>query len=258
MISVVRGIAGMLLGLALTSCSLSAAVDILVVYDNTATQADLGADWGFAAVVDTDAGRILMDTGAKPEILAMNLEKLRIDPASSHHILISHAHQDHTGGLAAVRGTPRIYLLDAFQPELAAAAQSQGMTVVRTRAGQLIEKDVYSTGLVSGEIPEQALVIDTPQGLIVITGCSHPGVVRMVEAAMAQHGNRPVRFLLGGFHMGQMSSEEIQQTIDHLRKLQVQAIAPTHCTGDLAIEMFKKAFGSAFQTAGVGRRFHFD
>jgi 7,8-dihydropterin-6-yl-methyl-4-(beta-D-ribofuranosyl)aminobenzene 5'-phosphate synthase len=215
--------------------------EILILYDNTVAQSGLTADWGFAALVTHQGRRVLLDTGAKADVFIDNLRKLKVDPASIEHVVISHAHQDHTGGLER---------LAPLNPRL----------VVHGPAGPgafEVVPGVFSTGLVEGQVFEQALVVDTPKGLVILTGCSHPGVVRMVEAARQQRGKDSVRLLLGGFHMLQQSAEQIQATIAELKRLNVAMAVPMHCSGDLTMKLFREAFGAG-PGAGVGRRIVLD
>jgi 7,8-dihydropterin-6-yl-methyl-4-(beta-D-ribofuranosyl)aminobenzene 5'-phosphate synthase len=230
-----------LLKLLLLTAALAAAqsgpLEIQILYDNTAAQAGLAPDWGFAALVTYGGHRILFDTGAKPDVFMGNVKKLGVDPSSLEQVVISHVHADHTGGLAG---------LTALNARL----------VVHGPAGSKpfeVVPGVYSTGLIAGSVFEQALVIETPKGLVILTGCSHPGVVKMVEAAVEQRGNKPVRLLLGGFHMLEQKSDEINAEITSLKGLKVAAAVPTHCSGELAIKLFREAFGPG-PGAGVGRR----
>jgi len=121
-----------------------------------------------------------------------------------------------------------------------------------------IAPGIRSTGLVPGQPPEQALVIQTATGLVVLTGCSHPGVVAMVEAARRTNENAPVRYLVGGFHMLQQNRETALANVQRLAALGVQRVAPAHCSGDLASSLFREAFGDRFETAGAGRRIVLD
>ncbi len=213
-------------------------VEIQVVYDNTAAEAGFRADWGFAAVVTANGRRVLFDSGTKPELFMENLKLLQVDPATLESVLISHAHGDHMGGLARLRAlNPK---LTVHLPERLGAYE--------------IAPGLWSTGIVEGQPPEQALAILTPKGLVLLTGCSHPGVVKMVEAAETQRGVSSLRLLLGGFHMLQQSAAYIHSTLDRLRELRVERLAATHCTGDLAIKMFREAYGARFESAGAGKR----
>jgi 7,8-dihydropterin-6-yl-methyl-4-(beta-D-ribofuranosyl)aminobenzene 5'-phosphate synthase len=167
-----------------------------------------------------------------------NLRLAEVDPATIECVLLSHAHSDHMGGLAPLRArNPR---LTVHMPE---------------RSGPFeIAPGLWSTGIIEGQPNEQALAIQTPRGLVLLTGCSHPGIVRMVEAAEKQRGAPSLRLLLGGFHMLQQNEAQIQATVQRLQELKVERLMATHCTGDLATKMFKNAFGTRFETAGAGKR----
>jgi len=231
----------LLLCLAAPAAPQSRQTEILILYDNTVAQPGLAADWGFAALLTHQGRRVLLDTGTKADVFMDNLKRLDVDPASIEQVVISHAHGDHTGGLDALMArNPRLVV---HQPKKEGAFQ--------------IVPGVYSTGILAGPVTEQALVIDTPKGLVILTGCSHPGVVKIVEAARQQRGKDSVRLLLGGFHMLQQSAEQIQATISDLKRLNVAMAVATHCSGDLTINLFREAFGEG-PGAGVGRRIVLD
>ncbi len=215
----------------------SGPLEIQILYDNTAAQAGLAPDWGFAALVTYGGHRILFDTGTKPDLFMGNLKKLGIDPSSIEQVVLSHAHADHTGGLAG---------LAALKPGLVVHGPG--------KAGAFqVAPGIYSTGIIQAHVAEQALVIETPKGLVILTGCSHPGVVRMVETAVEQRGDQPVRLVLGGFHMLEQKADEINAAITRLKGLKVAEAVPTHCSGELAIKLFREAFGPG-PGAGAGRR----
>jgi 7,8-dihydropterin-6-yl-methyl-4-(beta-D-ribofuranosyl)aminobenzene 5'-phosphate synthase len=104
----------------------------------------------------------------------------------------------------------------------------------------------------SRSTPEQALVIQTGDGIVVITGCAHPGIVEMVTQARALAGG-PVRLVLGGFHLGDKSASQIRSIIADFRQLGVEQVAPAHCTGERAIAMFAALYGDSYIEAGAGR-----
>jgi 7,8-dihydropterin-6-yl-methyl-4-(beta-D-ribofuranosyl)aminobenzene 5'-phosphate synthase len=131
-------------------------------------------------------------------------------------------------------------------------------TGVRARTG-LVEVEepleilpgVYTTGEVSSGIVEQALAVETGDGLVVVTGCAHPGVVEMVRRAR-EVVEGEVALVMGGFHLGGADWGQIEGIIADFRRLGVQRVAPCHCTGDRARQMFADAFGTDFIPAGVG------
>ncbi|MCC6860289.1 MAG: MBL fold metallo-hydrolase [Bryobacterales bacterium] len=217
---------------------LAAGLEIRIVYDNAAAEPGLESDWGFAAVVDWNGRRVLFDGGARPEVLRRNLAKMSIPADSLEALVLSHVHTDHSGGLRQE---------SFFRPGVPFFPPAEGAREVLP--------GIFTTGSVEGTPPEQALVIRTGQGIVVLTGCSHPGVVRMVEAAIRTGERQPVRLLLGGFHMLRQSPAAIGETVRRLRELGVESIAPTHCTGEPAVAAFRKAFGARCLSGGAGKTF---
>ena len=213
-------------------------VEIQILYDNTSTRPDLKADWGFSALASVDGRRVLLDTGANADIFLGNLKAMGVEPTSVEHLVISHEHADHTAGvIPLLKLNPKI---TTHRPRL-----GQGPFQVMPR--------IHSTGTLPGPAAEQALVVVTPKGLLVLTGCSHPGVVELVEAAEKLTGTNSVRLLVGGFHLLDRDANQIAGIIVRLQQLNVAEAVATHCSGDLAIKMFRKAFGPG-PGAGVGRR----
>jgi 7,8-dihydropterin-6-yl-methyl-4-(beta-D-ribofuranosyl)aminobenzene 5'-phosphate synthase len=231
-------------------------LEIRVIYDNTSARADVKEDWGFSALVTFRGRRVLFDSGTKPELFLENLKKLDVEPQSIEQTLISHTHDDHRGGvykLYPLHPRMRVHFLDLFTREAFEDAARIGMKPQRvTRPFELLP-GMYSTGVVAGDPPEQSLVIETSRGIVMLVGCSHPGVVRMVEAAERQRKKNSVRLLLGGFHMFRQRPEQIAPQIVRLKELGVERIMPAHCTGDLAKQMIRDAFGAGYETAGAGK-----
>jgi 7,8-dihydropterin-6-yl-methyl-4-(beta-D-ribofuranosyl)aminobenzene 5'-phosphate synthase len=110
---------------------------------------------------------------------------------------------------------------------------------------------ISTTGALDGAIPEQALIVETDRGLVVVTGCAHPGVVRVVTAA-ASLIERPVHLVMGGFHLRTSRPEEVRALIAEFRRLGVERVAPSHCTGDRSIAIFGEAYGASHIRNGVG------
>lgn len=236
-------------------------LSIQVIYDNTSAREGIEADWGFAALVHFRGRSVLFDSGMKPELFLTNLRKLGIDPRSITHAVISHEHGDHRNGIYTfykLNSQIEVSFLDNFATAAFDQASGVGMKPRRITGPAEILPGIYTTGVVEGRPSEQALVIETSKGLVVLTGCSHPGVVRMVETAEKQRGQQRVRFLLGGFHLLQDSEQQVSEKIAALKRLRVESIAPTHCTGDRAIGMMRASFGAEFKAAGAGQRFVFE
>jgi 7,8-dihydropterin-6-yl-methyl-4-(beta-D-ribofuranosyl)aminobenzene 5'-phosphate synthase len=100
-------------------------------------------------------------------------------------------------------------------------------------------------------IKEQALILETMNGLVVVTGCAHPGIVNVVRKAKALL-KQDVYLALGGFHLMGMSRKQIGEIIHQLKSMGVKQVAPSHCTGDKAISLFKEAWGNNFLEGGAG------
>jgi 7,8-dihydropterin-6-yl-methyl-4-(beta-D-ribofuranosyl)aminobenzene 5'-phosphate synthase len=240
------------------SVEVTGMITFTVVYDNNEYDEDLTTDWGFSCLIEHPEVTILFDTGGKGDLLLANLEALGKDPAAVDLVALSHAHGDHTGGLSA--------LLDGVSPTVALPAafptsfkrKIRHLTeVVEIDAPQTLLPGVITTGLVSGPPVEQALAVQTAEGWVVVTGCAHPGVERMTQAAK-EAGAEEIVLVVGGFHLGKASDERIEATIDELQVLGVRAVAPLHCTGDKARRLFADAFGDDGHLVGVGASFTFE
>ncbi len=234
----------------------SSELEIRVVFDNTSARADLNRSWGFSAVVDFRGHRILFDAGSDPILLLEHLEKMQIDPKSIEQAVISHQHGDHLRGIYWVfEKNPKlkVHFLDCFPEEPFRRAKALKMTPNRVTGPFEVVPGIHSTGIVEGLPSEQSLAIETSQGVVMLVGCSHPGVVKLVETVKTQRKKDSIRLLLGGFHMLRKQPEEIKSTINRLQDLQVQTVMPAHCSGDEAKEMFQSLYGEQFQAAGAGR-----
>lgn len=228
---------------------------ITVLYDNTAARPDCRADWGFSCLIEGTEKTILFDTGARGDVLAANVDVLRADLSRIDVIVISHPHQDHTGGLATVlraKASIPVYLPFGVPSALVKTVRSAGASVVVLEGPADVGRDALVTGPVGGRIPEQSLVIRRPEGLVVVAGCSHPGIVSIVEKAKQVAGGK-VLAVLGGFHLLEHSDEAIAGIVARFRELGVEKVGACHCTGEKAIDAFRKAYGAGFIEMGAGR-----
>jgi 7,8-dihydropterin-6-yl-methyl-4-(beta-D-ribofuranosyl)aminobenzene 5'-phosphate synthase len=245
---------------AIASAGGAGPVTFTIVYDNNAYDTSLRTAWGFACLVEIREARVLFDTGGNGEILLGNMERLGIDPQALDAVVLSHAHGDHTDGLGALLETgakPTVYVPASFSAAFKDGVSAQTELVEVTAPIEIVP-GVRTTGEVGSGIIEQALVVRTDEGLVVITGCAHPGVVEMVRAAketVASGVAADVFLVMGGFHLGDAGRSQIQGIIADFGDLGVQRVAPCHCTGDGARQMFAEAFGDNCTLAGVGQVF---
>jgi len=199
---------------------------------------------------------ILFDTGGDSSILLSNMAKLAIDPGDVETIIISHIHHDHLGGLAGFlkeNSRVTVYLPKHFPDSIKNAVRQSGAELIEIHEALTICQDAYSTGELGTAIKEQSLVIASGKGLVVITGCAHPGVVNIVREAK-ELLQSDVNLVLGGFHLGSMEASQINSIINEFREEGVEKVAPCHCSGDLARSAFEKAYSKDFIAVGVGSR----
>ena len=226
-------------------------ITLTIVYDNNPFDARLKTAWGFACLVETDVATVLFDTGGDGPTLMGNLAALEIDPRRIDLVILSHYHSDHTGGLDAlldVDNDKTVYVPRSFPVDFKARLAERAR-IVEVSEPVVITDGIRTTGEVSGTIVEQSLIVETNKGLIVVTGCAHPGIARIVEQTRS-YGE--VYLLVGGFHLMGSSPREVELVIAELKRLGVQKVAPCHCTGEAARRLFEAEFGADCIPAGVG------
>jgi 7,8-dihydropterin-6-yl-methyl-4-(beta-D-ribofuranosyl)aminobenzene 5'-phosphate synthase len=197
---------------------------------------------------------ILFDTGGEGDVLMANMEALGLDPRKVDVVVLSHAHRDHTGGLKEfLKANPDVvvYVPQSFDEGFKRRASDSASRVVEIDQTTSICENVYSTGEMGYSIKEQGLIVRTRRGIIVVTGCAHPGIVSMVERA-ASHDDE-VLLVIGGFHLVRAGKAELAEVVRGLKNAGVRYAAPSHCSGDMAREVFHEEFGSRYIEVGVGR-----
>jgi len=192
-------------------------VKLSIVYDNEAKE-EFKSDWGFSCLIESGDRKLLFDTGASGDILAYNMQQLGIQKEDIEIIALSHEHGDHTGGLSAVlHPGVAVYLPCSFSRRLKKNVAKKAARVVEVSDPKEIIPGVHTTGELGLGIKEQSLVLDTEEGMVVLTGCAHPGLENILEAATV-FGK--LYGVIGGFH-----------GFDKLESLQgLELIIPCHCT----------------------------
>ena len=232
--------------------------EIKVVYNNIPGSPRFESAWGLSYLIRGGKWNILFDTGGDPDLLTRNLKRAAVGPEEINAVVLSHYHQDHCGGLEAVlKPHLPVFLPYSFPPGFKRGLRNRGIQVVDVKEPVRIAPGVWSTGVLEGHIPEQSLLVKTASGLVVITGCSHPGVENIcLRAHSLFPGN--IYLVTGGFHLGAASPEKVSRIIKELKVLKVEKVAPNHCTGSMAIRMFKEAWGDNFIHLGVGETCRID
>ena len=224
-------------------------ITLISVYDNYMVNPELKTSWGFATIIKTSKDTILFDTGGNWKILLFNMEKLGINPASIKKVVISHIHSDHLGGLEGFLSKNNdvvVFIPRSFPKYVKNMIIKKGSKFVEISTFKKISDGIYTTGELYGPPKEQSLIIDSKKGLIVITGCAHPGIVNIIKK-VKKLMKKDVYLAVGGFHHPPLSC------IKEFRKLKVRKVAPSHCTGDLVRESFRKEYKKDFIEYGVGK-----
>ncbi|MBN1679687.1 MAG: MBL fold metallo-hydrolase [Anaerolineae bacterium] len=237
----------------------AAQLTITVLYDNVPHDPALDTDWGFSALVEYGEHIVLFDTGTSGTILLNNMAALDIDPATIEAIVLSHEHRDHVGGLLTLLATgiqPVVYGLPSFPTYLKQSAGTTG-TMIEVKPGQMIVPGIFTTGELDGPVAEQALVIRTAQGLVIVTGCAHPGIDRIVTEVKDQF-EEPITLVMGGFHLGDKTQTQFAAILTTFQEAGVKHVAPSHCTGTPATVFFAEAYGEDYIVSGAGKQFTFE
>jgi len=228
---------------------------VTVVHDNYPGIDSLKTAWGFSALVTGLDKTILFDTGSDGTLLLGNMARLQIDPGRIDIVVLSHVHKDHTGGLTGLlQANPRVqvYLPASFPAKFKEAVRGYGATVVEIGGPQEICQDVYTTGVLGRRIQEQALTICTQRGLVVLTGCAHPGIVTILKRIRRLHeGN--ILLVIGGFHLEWVTKWKVEGIIAAFRRHGVRYVAPTHCSSDKARQLFQESYGPSCIETGAGK-----
>lgn len=261
---------------------------VTILYDAFGKDPVFRRDWGYAALVEYGGKRILFDTGNNAEIFAANVKSAKVDLTRLDFVVVSHRHLDHSAGISyllKVNPDVKIYtpkeLAGPFGGNLPATFyrrdsslathehyfgdQPEPITFGTTWVGGKFEfvdrtievaPGIYIISLVS-EVPgtrdlrELSLALKTPAGLVLVAGCSHPGIEKIVETAAAIDPR--VHLIFGGFHLPAAPDEQVLKVAMALHDTwKIGNLAPGHCTGEPMFAQLKKLWGSGYRYAGVG------
>jgi len=232
-------------------------VKLKVLYNSDARVPGLKTGWGVSFLIDE---KLLFDTGEGPEGLLHNIRELGVDILKIERIIISHDHWDHTGGLwELLRLNPKVavYACRGFSEEFQMKVKDAGARLIFAQPWEAVAPGFILTGEMEcvykgKKLYEQSLIVETSQGLHLITGCPHPGIKRIVEKVQVQFQHQPVVSMLGGFHLINESKNVIEDLAHHFQAQKIQRVGPTHCSGKAAQQIFQKAYPTNLITLYVG------
>lgn len=229
---------------------------ITVIFDNNPFRPGLTTGWGFACLITGTEKTILFDTGADGAVLLANMQKLGIDPAAIDIVVLSHAHRDHVGGLEgllAVNPAVTVFLPRSFSASFKNRLRQAGIRTTEIYGFAPICDRVYSTGELGVDPIEQSLLVHGGTGIVVITGCAHPGIVKILTRSKKLLQDGEILLAMGGFHLPEKSPEELREMAAAFRRLGVRRVGPCHCSGDAARRIFAEEYGAEYMEVGVGR-----
>jgi 7,8-dihydropterin-6-yl-methyl-4-(beta-D-ribofuranosyl)aminobenzene 5'-phosphate synthase len=267
---------------------------LTVLVENTAVGRGLLGEHGLSYLIETDSHRILFDTG-QGLVLHHNVQELGISLQNLDAVVLSHGHYDHGGGLMAVldeyHPTKLFLHPSALQPKFSnrgdIGSPIQDEEVLREKVRHLIFTNkpteiiprVYVTGAIPRLHPcedtvgsfwqdsthskvdlildDQALFIDAPEGLVVVLGCAHAGVINTLNYVAQITGTEKVYAVIGGMHLLNASSDRLQATADIFAKYEVQLLGANHCTGMKAMAFLWHQFARKCVSCNVGTRLEF-
>lgn len=230
-------------------------LSITVIYDNNPYTEGLRAEWGLSCLIRGSERTILFDTGGNGSFLLENMNELGIDPQKIDTVVLSHLHSDHVGGLKEFLDKNEqvtVYLPVSFPQEFKDNLLSSSIKIMEVHDATEICDGVYTTGELGAGIKEQSLIVHTTQGMIVITGCAHPGIVAILKRAKDLVED-DILLAMGGFHLGGAGQGDLEKIIFSFRSMGVKFVGPCHCSGDLARQMLKEEYGDSYMHLGVGR-----
>jgi len=229
---------------------------IKILFDKNTHNKNLHTGWGVSFLIDEE---ILFDTGEKGEWLIENIKSLSVDINKIKAVVISHDHWDHKNGLWKLlekNHKIKIYSCPNFGRRFKNKVKSYAGQLTEVDKLTLIDDNVYTTGELEGwylfkYMPEQALILRTLKGLIILTGCAHPGIIKIIENVKRNIPER-IYLVIGGFHLRGKHKKTIKDIINKFREIGIEKVGPTHCTGKIAIELFEKEYKDKFIEIKVG------
>jgi 7,8-dihydropterin-6-yl-methyl-4-(beta-D-ribofuranosyl)aminobenzene 5'-phosphate synthase len=269
--------------------SAAEAARITVLYDAFGKDSKMTKDWGYAALVEIKGKRILFDAGDDPGILAKNAKAKGVDLTKLDFAVLSHRHADHVGGLSyllSVNPTVKIYApkegfgifgsdlpskfyrkddslptqmryYDGAPPQVMRfgtvfpAADIQPIDQTTEIAPGITLIALVSDAPGTKELKELSLAIDTADGIVLVVGCSHPGIETIVAAAAKIDPH--IHLIAGGFHLVAAQDAAIESAAASLHDTyKADYIAPGHCTGEPTFAAMRRMFGDRYLYAGLG------
>jgi 7,8-dihydropterin-6-yl-methyl-4-(beta-D-ribofuranosyl)aminobenzene 5'-phosphate synthase len=228
---------------------------LTILYNDFIFDTRCRSELGLSCLIETNEKVVLFDTGGIPEILNHNIEVLGVNIQDIDCVVISHEHWDHIGGLKTIlsqKPSILVYVPGDCPYHIISTINTNGGVCVELGNATRLSKSIAISDTLYGTYPEQALIVKTNDGIILVTGCSHAGVQNVARSAFESSGEN-INFIIGGFHT--VSSRK--RACDELDELGVIKISPIHGTDKISIEYFRERYGENYVQSGVGFNLEF-
>jgi 7,8-dihydropterin-6-yl-methyl-4-(beta-D-ribofuranosyl)aminobenzene 5'-phosphate synthase len=238
-------------------------VKVTVIYDDL-DGAEIGfvKSFGFAALIEIEDKKILFDAGTKEDVLKTNLSAIKVAPSQIDAVILSHNHYDHANGLSAITRenlSVPVYVHKYWENPVRhigdPVPQNNMRMIQEGRRLEELDALIYVTNCYQsqdyGGIYEQACYIDAGDSLILICGCSHPGLNVFLDdrAKLGISIKKPLH-IMGGFHGFKFSDERVKQLNPFIRSIII-----FHCTRNT--KTFQVQFQDKCSIGIIGKAYYF-
>lgn len=233
-------------------------MEIKIIFDNERLNDYFYKGWGLSYLINDS---VLFDTGERGDWLIHNMETMKVDIHKIKIIVISHDHWDHTGGLEKIlkiNNKLKVYLCPHFNEAFKSKVKDlRPHAIEELTDWTKIGDNIYVTGEIAGVynnefIAEQSLVIKKKEDVSVITGCSHPGIIKILSLIKQKCLDYNLNMVFGGFHLKDNQQGEVENIILQFRQLNVLKAGPSHCSGELTKKLFLKEYKENFIDVKAG------
>ncbi|MFH1394790.1 MAG: MBL fold metallo-hydrolase [Candidatus Omnitrophota bacterium] len=233
---------------------------VKVLFDQMAKKGLLSGK-GFSCLVD---GKILFDTGGTSAALVENMDRMMVSVEDLEGVVISHDHWDHTDGLWEIlrrKKGLKVYVCPETSETFIRCIEELGGKPVLVECPTEIVENIFVVGGMKGihkgvEISEQVLVVRGDNGLSVVTGCAHPGIVKVLEVVKDKLGVEKIYMAFGGFHLDGFDKAAIEKVIGEVKEMGLIKVGPTHCSGEKARRMFSGRYHENYIAVKAGHIIH--